>query len=317
MPVRLSEVRTKSEYEALQPDPDAWLPAGITIAERHRLPVDQLRRLGQGTNVVFTAGDGTIVKLYPPFERRFVDADVAVARLLEGRIGVETPRIMAHDELEGWPYLVMTRLQGVELREIWPSLSRSDRLRLAREIGLLVARIHALPVAGLAGLEGDWPGEVERRLAGAVERHRAQGMPEPWLRQLPAFLARAQPLYPPDWKPAIVSGDIHDYHLMVAQRDGTWHISGLFDFDDSRIGFAEYDLAATALFLLNRDAALLHTFLDAYGYPRKSRDERLQRRLMAYTLLHRYRMWSWWRQAIVDDRTSTTFDQLAQVVYAL
>jgi hygromycin-B 7''-O-kinase len=47
---------------------------------------------------------------------------------------------------------------------------------------------------------------------------------------------------------------------------GRWRLSGLFDFDDARIGFYEYDLAAAGLFLIAGRQGLLRPFLLTYGY---------------------------------------------------
>jgi len=170
------------------------------------------------------------------------------------------------------------------------------------EVGELLAAMHALPTAGLAGeLESDWPTFVQQRIEGCMARHRAQGAPGHLIEQIPEFLARAAPLYPADLRYALVTGDVHDYHLLV---DGQ-HLVGLFDFDDARLGHADYDLAATALFL--RDT---RTLLAAYGA------DPPQGRLLAYTLLHRYRELRWVLEEFVG-HTPATLDELASALYGL
>ena len=79
-----------------------------------------------------------------------------------------------------------------------------------------------------------------------VGRHREQGVAPAWLDQIPAFLDAANPLYPRDYTQAIVTGDTHDYHLMVERTavGNGWRLCGLFDFDDARLGFREVDLPA-------------------------------------------------------------------------
>jgi hygromycin-B 7''-O-kinase len=119
-------------------------------------------------------------------------------------------------------------------------------------LGALIAQLHALPTRGLETLDADWPAVVADHVEGCVQRHREQGMAEVWLQQLLAYLMQAQPLYPPSFPLVIVSGDIHQYHLLVAQVHGQWQLTGLFDFDDAQIGFHEYGLAATGLFLMHR-----------------------------------------------------------------
>jgi hygromycin-B 7''-O-kinase len=56
-----------------------------------------------------------------------------------------------------------------------------------------------------------------------------------------------------------------------------------------RIGFHEYDLAAAALFLMQGRPRLLRPFLQACGYHDTDLTDAPSHRLLAYTLLHRYR----------------------------
>jgi hygromycin-B 7''-O-kinase len=287
------------------------------ICQRHGLPAGALARLSEGTNVVFAAGTQYIIKLYPPHWRRLCAVERLVAEHLHGKLSVTTPEIVEAGELEGWPYLVMQRLSGRYLAEVWDHLPLAAQQQLVTDLGALVAQLHALPTDGLDALDADWPALVDDRIRGCVARHREQGMPEAWLEQLPAYLAHAQPLYPPAFAPSIVSGDIHQGHLLVEDAQGHWRLAGLFDFDDARIGFAEYDLAATGLFLMYNRPHLLRAFLQAYGYRDADLTEALSQRLLAYTLLHRYRRFTWVRDEVVGDRICATFAQLATTIYAL
>ena len=307
----------RAAYEHLQTDAQTWLPAVQAICQRHGLPIDALVRLSEGTNVVFALGTQQIIKLYPPHWHRLWVAERLVAEHIFGKLSVATPEIVAAGDLEGWPYLVMQRLAGRYLSEVWGAMAAPNQLQLVADLGALLAQLHALPTRGLEMLEADWPAVIADRVRGCVQRHREQGMAEVWLQQLPAYLARAQPLYPASFPPVIVSGDIHQYHLLVAEAQGQWRLAGLFDFDDARVGFHEYDLAATGLFLMAGRSQLLRTFLRAYGYADADLDEALSHRLLSYTLLHRYRPFNWVREEVVGDRACTTLAQLATTIYPL
>ncbi len=304
------------EYHARQQELALWLPAVRAICQRHRLPTGDLVRLSEGTNIVVAVGEERIIKLYPPFWRREFTADRDVAQYLRGKLAVRTPEIIASGELEGYGYTVMDRLPGRYLAEIWDGLLPEAQTALAAEVGQLVSDIHALPTQPLAHLREDWPAFVARRSAGCVERHRAQGLDEQWLAQIPDYLGRAAPLHPPEFRPALVSADIHQQHLLVQRVGVSWRLCGLFDFDDARVGFPEYDLAATALFLFWGRPAALRTFLLTYGYREEHLGRPLRTRLMAYTLLHRYRTLCWVLRDILGDPPCTTFDELADLIYS-
>ena len=89
-----------------------------------------------------------------------------------------------------------------------------------------------------------------------------------------------------------------------------------FDFDDAQIGDGQYDLAAAGLIVFAGQPAPLAAFLRAYGCPADALGRPLGRRLLAYTLLHRYRPMSWWLAAFAP-AGPTTLDELAAAIYPL
>ncbi len=318
----LPPVTNCADYEAVRPHADVWPLAMRIICQRHKLPTERLERFGDGTDpafgssIIFAVGERHVIKLYPPYERRLFEADLTVAEHVYGKLSITTPEIYAHGVLDGWLYLVMSRLQGVYLVDIWNTLEHANQLQIVTELAEVVAHLHTLPTNGLPLLDANWPEFVTSRVNGCVQHHQEQEVPEHWLQQIPDYLAHAMPLYPPNFIPAIVSGDIHDYHLLVKQEHGKWRLCGLFDFDDALIGFHEYDIASAGLFMMAGRPALLRAFLLKYGYADAAVNEQLSHRLLAYTLLHRYRPFNWVREAFAK-RPCSTLEELGQVIYAL
>jgi len=310
----LPNITSHADYLALPGG--VWFPVMRVICRRHRLPTTALERLSEGTNVIFAAGPSHIIKLFPPFWADLAETEHAVARHVHGRLGVPTPEVLARGTVEGWPYLVTSRLRGVSLSAVWNRMEPESQALIAAQLGRLMARLHALPTDGLAPLlPSDWPSIVQERIAACVSRRREQGLAEAWLRQIPGWLEDAQSLYPPDFTPAIVTGDLHQYHLLVSREGGTWTLCGYFDFDDAMLGFHEYDVAVPGVFVMAHRPELHHAFLRAYGYREEAIDEGLSRRLLAYTLLHRYRDLTWILEEYVRDPTCTTLEDLARVFY--
>src|SRR5438128_9215954 len=110
------------------------------ICARHGLPADRLEPFAEGTNVVFAAGQ-RVIKLYPPHWATLAAAERAVAARLDGTLAVATPRVEAAGELEGWPYLVESRLVGQPLDRVWSGLDAAEQSRLAAELGELLAEL--------------------------------------------------------------------------------------------------------------------------------------------------------------------------------
>jgi len=317
----LPTVTNTRDYDSLRIDPSIWPIAMQAICHRHGLPTDKLVRFGDGTDpaggssVVFAAGDHLVIKLFPPYRKSLFEAELTVAEHIYGKLSVITPEIYAHNRLDDWPYLIMSRVPGVYLSELWDALDAREQLRFTIELAEVLVQLHALPTGNLPLLDHNWPRLVAHRIETCVQRHREQEVPAYWLQQIPTYLEYAAPLYPPNFTPAIVSGDIHQYHLLATQQNGRWQLTGLFDFDDAIVGFQEYDLAAAGLFMMAGNPALLRAFLLEYGYPKADINEQLSHRFMAYTLLHRYRPFNWVRADFANESCSTLED-VARTIYA-
>ena len=313
---------TRADYQKLKTSANLWLQAMQIICQRHALPAEKLVRFGDGTDpadgseIIFAVGTDYVIKLFPPYHQRLFEAEISVARHVFGNLSIATPQVYADGTFDGWPYLVISRLQGVYLAEVWHTLEHANQLSLVSELAQVLAHLHSLPAHHLSLLYANWPEFVDTRVRGCVQRHRAQGVPEYWLQQIPDFLAQAAPLYPPSFTPAIVSGDIHEYHLLVKQKGSQWLLSGLFDFDDALLGFYEYDLAAAALYMMAGRHTLLRPFLLSYGYAEADLDEALCYRLMAYTLLHRYRPFNYWLGEACAWQPCSTLEEVAHVIFA-
>jgi hygromycin-B 7''-O-kinase len=255
------------------------------VAERHGLPAAALRRERLGTNVVFAAGPRHLVKLFPPLWAAEQGVERAALEHVAGRLSVALPEVVAAGELEGWTYLVLSRVAGVPLEDVWQDLGAGARARAARRAGEIVAQHHALPLPGPGVPAPPWPAFVAER----AERSRARLAESPRTRAfgaaLPAFLA---PLLPElsAAPPVFLNADVTEEHLLLAP-DGSGEVVGLVDLADAMVGAREYDLVSFAVFLRGH-APLLGEFLEGAGVPAAERDTALALRLAAWALLHRY-----------------------------
>jgi hygromycin-B 7''-O-kinase len=289
------------------------------ICACHGLPASELTAARDGTTVVFLT-ERHVIKLYPPFWESGAAAESTILAHVEGKLGVPTPAVLATGQLDGWPYLVMTRLQGVILVDVWQGLAEPHRRSVAHQLGEILARLHALPTRALSDhqvLTERWRRLLARPIEECVAIHRGHGAPETWLAQLPAFFERRPPLHPLEFAPVLVNGDVHWWHLLVAERDGGWSLVGLFDFDDAMLGWWEAELAAPALFFLGRQPSVLAACLRGYGGERLVTDEGLARRLMAYALLNRYWGLAYMLQVGDPDSRCATFDDLERALFPL
>lgn len=275
-------------FDRIRADLPAFLPAIRVVCERHGLSSGGLSAFAHGTNVVVSNDAGQIIKLFPPFLRHQFEAERLSLGRFHGTVPVATPELLWQAELEGWPYLVISRLPGRTLEEAWPAMSGAERAEALARIGEIMRAAHALPTAGLESIDLGWDAFLERQIAGCESRHRRMGLPERLASQIPAYLESARALLPRSVAPVLLTGEYTPQNLLVTRAGGRWRVTGMIDFADACLGAPEYDLLGPCLFLSAGSADLQRAFLGACGYAPADLGPALSRKLMALALLHRY-----------------------------
>ncbi|HEV8142548.1 MAG TPA: aminoglycoside phosphotransferase family protein [Methylomirabilota bacterium] len=281
---------SRDDWPSIRREFTGWPVIMGEICARHGLASGELTPAASGTNVVFTSADH-VVKLYPPMWTGAAVGEHAVLEHLAGRLALETPKVVAAGSFDAWRYLVVTRLTGIWLSEVWDSLDTSARCGLAAQLGATLRDLHALPIGKLADipmLSERWPRVTLRPVKETVAHHQRQGIEETWLAQLAVFLEHRPPLCPEPFSPVLIHGDIHPWHLLAARDGESWRLTGLVDFDDAMLGWTEYEFASPGVLMLAGDAASIETCLRAYGFGERDLNAGLRRRLMVYALLNRY-----------------------------
>lgn len=282
----LSTIHTFEDYEKLKQHIETDLVRAIT--HKHQLPEAPLTLFSDGTNIVFSYGDNKVIKIFPPFHQNQFESERLVLKRLDGKLSVKTPTLEREGEIFGWPYLIMSKLEGTNLETLWETMSHNNKIVILRELGELIREVHALPTDGLESIDCHWPQFLEKQIANCVEQHRTKGLPEALLQQLPAYLDSIKEALPKIKKSVILTGEYTPMNFLVTQANGIWHISGLIDFGDAMLGLPEYDLLGPGAFLIQGDKQLLREFLTSYGYLPNEMTGMLSQQLMALMLLHQY-----------------------------
>ena len=267
----LPRVTSISDYHRVYGDSQIWSKAVHEVAARHRLPGRGVRQT-LGSHVVYRFGD-YIVKLYLPmwFE------DYRVERIaLPSISGLPTPRIFADDEIEGWPYLVMSHVPGVPAGEVWRTLSAEDRI----SIGCRREAIRLLHQTSLPdGLPADWHSFIKERIDRAESHHHA---PEPWRSWIRQQLAGFRE---PELEHVLLNCDLTEDHILLLEQNGRWTISGIIDFGDARIGHPYYDFIAPLAHYAYGEPEVSKALLMGYGL---EVTDSVTESLTKYCLLHEF-----------------------------
>lgn len=261
---------------------DAWRVPVELIARRHGLASDSLFPFPTGSDIVWSAGD-RVIKLTAPKWATEIASEAAGLRRVRGRLPVDTAAVEAVGALEGWPYIVMTRVAGRPLGEAWPGLDPGARMGLAADLGRLTRVMH-----GLAGADeaGGWPAFWARCTADVPGHHAERGAPALLAREVGPFLEAEGPLRPSGF--GLLHTELLDAHVLVTERAGQTELCGLIDFADSRVGPADYEFAAPVEFVFKGEAGVLRAFLLGYGDRPDRLDHARSRQMLAWALCHRF-----------------------------
>jgi hygromycin-B 7''-O-kinase len=290
MPI-LPSIQTTGEFQAWRADAAQSLPAALDIARGHGLPVNDPHLFTTGTNLVVGLGRDLILKIFPPMLRGHFLSEHASLGLLQGRLSVPIPEILVEGERDGWPYLVITRLQGILGAEAWPVLPEEAKERVLGQIGETIAEVQRVPVGALSAVEPRWDQFLRRQIAGCRARQVRLGLPSRYLDGLDELLAEAATLIPMDTPPVILTGEYIPENFLLSQGAGEdpggWRLAGLIDFGDVMTGWGEYDLLGPSAFMTAGMPRRVRRLLQGFGYSRADMTPALTRRLMALMLLHR------------------------------
>ncbi len=286
-------IETLNQWRPIFTQAAVWRPMIEEIWRRHRLgAVEQVEPGFAGSNAVFVVNEDWVVKIFAPFWAGDASKELEIYYILADYPDLLTPHVIAHGTIattQEWPYIVMTRLPGLRLGEVWPHVPLANRLAIMHHLAEMVQTLHAVPTGRVTTMDIQqeaWVAFVERQMAGAAAHHqRNSSLPKHLLAQLPGYLADALPLFPSDFRPTIINCDLTCDHVLLTEQDGHWHITGLIDFGDVQVGHVDYEWVALHLSLLDADRDLLRAFLCTYGWEQVV-DERFSRRMMAYSLLH-------------------------------
>jgi hygromycin-B 7''-O-kinase len=276
------------ELEAFRTNPPLWLPAALDIARGHSLGCADVHVFPNGSNLVVALGGERILKIYPPMLRHQFVAERASLKRLCRKLRVPTPEIELEGERDGWPYLVMTRMQGVSGEDAWPALPEDQKERVLRQIGELIAEVQGISPGELLELPPRWEEFLPKQIQGCRARHERLGLPQRYLEGLDAYLREAEAMMKLQVSPVILTGEYIPENFLLGEDSGGWSLTGLIDFGDVMTGWGEYDLLGPSTFMAGGRPGRVRSLLRGFGYADAQIDNELRRRLMILLLLHRF-----------------------------
>ena len=310
----LPQVDSESQMDTLLVDAEVWRPAVAAICEHEGLDATRATHICKGSNVVWVIEDRLILKMFVPLWIGDAHVERTALAAASGH-GLPLPEIVKTGSLEGWPYLLLTKLPGRSFEEVLPELDAETGARICRDLGRAMRQLHQIDVTDVDLPRWEWRTFMEKRRAAFRNDHTHATVPAALLDEAEAWLDEVGPPCTADFDPVFLCADFTFEHVMCDMVNGQLELTGLIDLADAMIGHAPYEFAAPAVFLTGRQPRWQRALLEGYGRPEWIGDARFREQVLTYILLHRYGRTAGTLQ-VLPAPTPRTFADLADALWS-
>jgi aminoglycoside phosphotransferase (APT) family kinase protein len=259
-------------------------------------------------------GPPLVLKVYPEALHWKMRKEMLVARLLDGRLGVPTPRILMADDskaLIDLDFAAMTRLEGANVLGLERTLDRSQVLSIYEQMGRALREIHriAMDAFGYIGTDGVVTpfasnraymlSQFERKLGGFDQ---FGGKPALAAR-LRGYVERSAALLDGCVRASLCHYDFHTGNVLAVGH----RLTGIVDLENAIAGDPLMDLAKTLAYAVRDDEDKRAALLDGYGPIDRAA---WQETLRLYQFYSAIELWAWWIQIGDNPRADTLLPDL-------
>jgi hygromycin-B 7''-O-kinase len=289
--MQLPEISTLQDYRTLDLKSAIFVEAARDILHSLKFPVNSISHTTDGSSPVVLIDDNYVVKFFAPI---FSDAFEMEKSALEFLSDIQSasPHLLGAGAAGSWSYVVMSRLRGKSLKELWPNLTDDERASACFAVGQKLRTIHdhSIPQGSFRGLM-PWPEFIRAQALACADRHQELGLGNDLIIQIPKFLAGTR--LDVDQPRCFLHTEVMRDHVFISNFGKELSVTGFVDFEPSMIGAPEYDFASVGIFLSSGSPQALRSFFLGYGNL-QSVDREFKRRIMAYALLHKYSNLKWY-----------------------
>lgn len=302
------------QFELLKEECSFWDQKVTEILIKEKFPSTDMRRFHYGANIVYSfGGNQFVIKLFPKHLNEQFTIELEVLTILEGKIKiVDTPRLVNYGSFEGWNYLIMTQLHGELLIDIWDRLTNDEKEKLSKDLGKTIKEFHEVPITRLKQLPSNWNGFIQKQFKNMKHYHLNMELNANLYSDLDYYVEEKYININPEKK--LLTGEYTPFNLLLNERNGKWQLTGVIDFADCFLGDGDYDLLGPIMFMFNSNQKHIKHFLESYGFPKIQVNYVLQKKLMTYTILHRFSNINYFASQNQQAKLATNFNELARIL---
>jgi hygromycin-B 7''-O-kinase len=305
-----------------------WLPAINAILNQHQLTKKNVLRISNGSNALFDINNEYILKLVPPNWDYQGIGELESMTLLNqgkhsGKLSLAVPDIIGSGRVDNWFYVIMTKLKGQSMADIWPELSTAQKLPLVKQLGQFMTELHQITstqeLTPDLKLKVNWPEYIKGLIADSVPRHTRKGVSQALVAQISDYLQHADCHFN-DIHNVVIHMDLHPWNLMVEKHHGHYRLCGAVDFGDAVVGNSQLlELATPIIFVCQGNKTLIDELLANYSLLNTAYQDRrvLQRQLMAVSLIRPACDFNFVLQQVPESGNRDSWQAIAEQLFPL
>ena len=259
---------SKARYEAVRSNDEPWLGAARLVCGLEGIdPTGPLRRAKRGNAPAVIVPADSVVKFYGPWRNspRHHDTEGRNLALMSRDPTLPVPRELGAGSLSTqWRYRVISLVSGSPLQDVPERDRPADGTDLARWLGGLVRRLHAVPLSD-SEREAGWQltkSKIRARYEKASQSlSDGDRLPAHLIRQIPGWLPPLDELIGSPTEAVLTHSDLTPSHIMGSPMGSQFKPLGVIDFGSSGIAHPLYDLGPIWWCTLRADRRLLEIFL--------------------------------------------------------
>jgi len=300
---------SREEYRNQHQNDTIWDEVVEQLLRNESISYQSIKRFPMGGNIVYAIDDDLVLKLFYPFDREEYVIETEVLEKTDwSKISVEVPSLVKQGSIGKWHYLIMTRVSGELLIDVWENLSMKEQLDIATDVGVLIKQMHNLPVENYSNLNQTYFEWISTQKKQVITHHSKTGLAPHLVEQLEKYVSS----FVPSSKKVMLTGEYTPFNLLVNQVDGRSRVTGLIDFADCFIGEPTYDLLGPILFNYYPTPGLTKNFLTAYGL---ELTESSRTYLMQLLILHRFSHLPNYLDGYIDMNEVNSIEELSTIFF--
>lgn len=288
----LPQPKNEKEFDLLKKQPDLFFSAVKQLfQETFQRQVKSLDPIIEGSCPVFEVDHQYIFKFFAPIYKDSFDVEKSALQILSNENQVPCPQFINSSTIDNWNIIVMSKIPGVCLKNIWSNLELEQKEKISFDIGNLCRNLHKVKVTSFSPEALQWGDFIKNQIRNCYDNHAQYGLDKTLLDEIPGFLKEIK-LQDNQDSLSLLHTEIMPDHIFVENKNGDYKLTGIIDFEPSMLGNIEYDFAAVGIFVSSGNSRLFSAFLNGYGIKQHNTD--FKRRIMKYLLLHRYSYFKWY-----------------------